>query len=1240
MENEISILLKRARELGIPAKYVHQNENLISKITNLIPTGITLAKLYEEYPFPDLVMLYAYLKQNAVSKAVLLNEINEFYKTKFNLSKDDQNKIKDVQELNLLIEEFKISIQDDFQKDMKQLNKIENVQDQLADYIGLNYTAMDVESVILFSSMKYEERLPVITDEYDIFDQIKPDITVPFIKWNANYFQNKEIFKIYKGKTLEERPKFDKIVYGGDTKERINTFSFSVWDGDLEKDNIKDASRESYLKGSYNLKTNLMRIKIPIDKGKDKILSRITTAFPLEFDQITETAISGELFMFDIEINDLILSHMIMNFELLNTFLFMKEMSSSFAEKKKQMKIYFRSLSSVSEDNIPASVAFSINQMYSKGGENITLANGKNIKLNSNEPYIRIKISSADSIKAVEDFMAIFSRLLSYYKGEKNDVEALYKEFIPNYNEVSVNQLAVASRKIGKEMDTKIARLKQAAPDLFITDYARKCLCPFQPIVIPNDEIKAWENKTFLVNNKAVKRQVMRFPPENPKWNFVCPEDTYPFPGVKKNNLENNKTYLGLPCCFAKDQLGKTAKSKYNKLYGEAEEEEEEEVEEEVKEVKFVEGHIVKTDKILEPGRYGTLPVSIVNLLQNDETEIRRKGVIRSENSLLHAISMAINDKKYLRKDTIGREEYVAQLRLAIADETHSGLVRQQLYDFTDEEIEISLREGFLDPNYYYRAIEEAYDINLFVFAPSNDEEKRLKNKEESTGVICLPRFKLFYARTPRPQRANICIYRTMGSERDDLKYPQCELIVAHSDGEDVGVFSEDMWKTLWQSLQMSFQTISWELVSGKGGKIDTIARDNVFSRLNFQEIFPNATKQYIDQYGKMRGLYLKHSANNINSSNSEEEMMVIFPSSEPINLPSHKKIIRAKEQTVLKYFSNPTAASVTNGMKDGLWFSILDLVYGIYVPIQETPNTNLPVGPSNPLGEKGKEVVPRIRKLKRDLSFITQIIKWLFALYLKSVDDRRNTISNENNSVALNDFMFEYIGIGEETEEDSARIYDFTNVGRVFPVVDTVEEGIKEMSLRVPSLFSDGRLYLYSEKFYNGLFYLMQMFVKEYLRTLDLVVPTTITRDSLTEEDFRSFPETALFLTDYDFKNWLNSLEKYPEIYKTINTTFAYKTEPFMYMALDKHIYLVQNVVKGEFSKALNVCYYWDKHKVNPGYNIPEFSEDYEPKYVVYGISAANALVPIKNTAGESLNFYSIIQYNSTTYGAMLLLL
>ena len=557
-DNDISILLKKAKELNIPAKYViisnsSQPRNSIAEILTIIPTGITLPNLQLKFPSinsRDLGILYA--KTEGVSQ-INLEKVNSFF------LENKIEKINDTIELKLLIADWLKKFKEEFDMDMQKLENIEILQKELAKYPSVVYSPIQIDSTIVFAKVEKVE---------DVFDKSKPKKVLPYIRYNNN--DSKEIFKLYTGKNLEERPDYSKIIPNIGSREAINTISFSVWKGDLEKDNIKEATKESYLKGSYSFDNDLMKIKIPLKdddfcntknlkgdnlKGdmkegneRDKILKRISDSFPFKYTSISENTISGELYFFDVDINDILLSDMVLNYELLNTYLFMKEMSSSYASKKKQLKLFFRSSGSQqekTEDDFisPSSVAFSITQNYAKGGEVVNVAGNKTINLTGNLPYIRVKISSADSIEVAESFVKIFSRLLSYYKEKKNELERLYISYIPDFLSHK-EEITNIDKKIGKEADSKIARLKAAAPDVFVTDYARKCLCPFQPIPISDDEIQAWEQKTFINKGKTLKRQVLRFPPDNPKYNFVCPEDTYPFPGVKKNTLSNKDKYL------------------------------------------------------------------------------------------------------------------------------------------------------------------------------------------------------------------------------------------------------------------------------------------------------------------------------------------------------------------------------------------------------------------------------------------------------------------------------------------------------------------------------------------------------------------------------------------------------------------------------------------------------------------------------------------------------------------------
>ena len=1203
-ENDISILLKRAKELDIPSKFVKISDNkytnMIEEINTLILAGKNLPELYKIFETitpEDLIMRYSLKEEDSLLK------INNFYKS---LGLD---KIRNKQELLLLRRTWFKKLEEEKSYEMEKLESIEQIQGELLRYKELEYSPIKINSTIIFAQMQMKNgETPTLNDGYEIFDLSVPKEELPYLRWNTTLEKNREVIKLYKGKTLENRPEYSKIIPSISLKEIPNTLNFSVLKAD----------GNSYLKGTYSLEKNLMKIKVPTESNKEKVLKNITNSLALDIVSMDENSISGDLYIFDIEINDLLLSHMVLNDDTFSNYFFMKDMSTPFALKK-QLKLFYRSLSGLDleDDQKPSSVSFNITQNYAKGGEIVNvLKDGIETEkiLEEKEPYIRINISSAESLKIAQDFVKIFSTLLTRYKENEEYFKDFYISYIPEFKNYEEDVTCV--RKIGKDGNdnSKSRILKQVAPELFIAGYPRKCPCEQQPLSIPEDQIDQWKKTTFEHKNEILKRQVLSLPPNDPKYHFVCPDDKFPFPGVKTNKLENKDLFPGLPCCFKEDHM-ESKSSKYSKIFKEG-------IIESIKPditPKESESHTIKSDKILKIGRYGTVPSSINDLLKTDPTitEIRRKGVPRSVNSLLHCLSIAIDDEKYIKSKD--KEKYISYLRLVISDKIHPSLCKQEMYDFTNDEILYSLKDqkSFLDPNLYYRAIEKTYGINLFVFAPSSDEEKRLKNKEGSKGVIELPRFKLFYSRTPSPDLPTILIYRTMGSESDNLSYPQCELLISYEDEIEKKFFDKTIYSIVYNALLSVNNTITWELVSDNGD-IDIIARNNLYSRINFHELTNKiATKQYIDEFGKLRGLYLN------------DEILMVFPSSSPENLPDSKKVTRASIDNVLSIFKSPVAVSINSkGLVDGLWFSVLDLVYGIYFPIipvkKEGITKDLPTGPTNPLGENGTEVVPRLRKIKRDLNFILQSLKWLLAL----------------SKMELKDFMNKYTGIGNITG-NSSNIYDFKNIGRKFPDVNTVEEGIVEMRKRVPTLFSGDRLFLYSEKMFNGVLYLMEMYVKEYVKNIkNMTVPKTINREKLVDEDFIDYTGVVLFLNEIDLKTWLGSLNKYPEIINKLTIGNALKNEPYMYISPDNHIYLIQNVTEGNIERALNISYYWRKYKVNIGFKSPEYDELEQPKYVVYEISQANQIEPVENNADESIDFYSILRYNKTSHAAMLRLL
>ena len=1198
-DNEVSIKYKWAKHFEVPSflilkttslgeKLETKYENFIDIVRKQINEGKSLKNIFDEFEDKidgeTIVMSYLYLKQPSEET---LEEINELY------SELQEDPIDDLEELKLELIGWQDDLRTDYRADMYELTQLESKQKKLKDLPGYMYSDFKIDRVILNMFPTLDSKKLTVDDAYFVFNDLVPTTEVPYIRYNGIGKDRQELIKIYRGKTDDEMPNYTNMVPSSSKVSKDNHFYFIVWTG---KGKFTNATRESYLLGSWDLTSGLMSIKVPIsnEHSPNVIMDKIKGVFPIEIDEVIQTNVNGEYFIYGLDVKDIYLVDMVLNTDLLNSYLFVKENTKPFAEKT-QLKLFYRGTNPETE----SSLAVSLVQNEAQGGELITTHDQQKFSLTPNYKYVKANITKAESLDVAKKFMEIFSRLMYYYKSNEKSVEQEYINLIP---ELAILDVPIKPIKVGKKTaGSRIDTLKNVAPDVFVSGYARKCQKGLQPIVISDEQIPTWKNKYFVHKDVAKYRQVMKYPPKNPRLNFVCPDDTAPFPGVKANEtLSNKDEYPYLPCCFKDDQMDPTSYSKYNQYYlGKVKEDK-----------KSKSGHKIKTYKILGPDRFGYLPSNISKLVSTkDSKEIVRLGVPRSMNSFLHCVSMGVQDPNYLSSED--KEQYVTELRQTIANLIVPNLLKQELYDGTDEEIQNRLiSEDFLDPNIFYRAIEETYNVNIFVFGPSKED-----------GKIELPRFKLFHSRSPRLDRTALLIYRTLGSESDSLDYPQCELIVDQDETENTVIYNFDpsINQVLYTALDQTYQSITWN-IQDTPGQISTITgRSNLYSRINYYSLFGNTfIEQIVDGYGKARAF-------NLPTGNGT--MTVVVPSSQPENL-STGSIHSIVHTTVVSILGN-NYVGVTkngNGLTDGLWYSVLDLKYGIYVPVVPTNLIDGEIGPSNPLAAAGINKVERIKKIRRDLDLILQIVKWLYLV----------------SKLSLEDFIRTYLTFGTVHTLDSSTFYNFDNLGLKFPPSSNISEALNNISRLTFGLVKNNQVFLYSQKFYEGVIYWLKKYDKERKPAYP-GVPTAIYRDNVKPEDFTSYPRIGIFVSEKDFKIWLNTLDKISftnlVIQDKLNIKNSQRTEPYLYSDGSK-IYLVQNVLGGQKPRAIQAAYNWYLTKNNPGYKANPFDGDVFPVNVVYGIGPSASLAVVENNAGTSTNYLQILNYGTEQYAALLPLL
>ena len=1138
----------------------------------------------------------------------------------------------------------------------------------------LDISPVTINSTIMAFNPLIEGRNVIPDDGLDIFNDAEVSKYIPFIRYNDKHGKTKT--RIYTGGKVEYEPNYSITIIPFSESNDTNTIYMTLWLGDPNSDGkaeLRDASRESFFTIIYHLTTNRLTIGTPVNANPRKGLipraeiayQRAQTALPkLVFGAGNQVKVRGEFDIYNIEFDETSFLHMVLLYDLMNVYLYMEENVKPFALKKR-LDIHYRSIYTDMNEGADytaeayisnsAAISMTLTQKVTEAPENVTLENGTKARLPGDFSYIHINISHADSKLVIDEFLPIFKLIMQYYADARVNVLAEYVggyyignryvgvtgemidgvyvestllrgaveavSMIPEYlaeekrkTKQVPNGISELTRRqaVPREHDANIRSLQEQAPELFVLRYARKCQSQYQPKIIGPDEIEMWKQRRIEGN----ERQIMPFPKDNPRWYFVCPDDNHPYPGVKVNrNLSNADKYPYIPCCFAKDHMSPDKNSNYRAYIEDRPPREQGAAKAE---------NPISTNKIIDPGRTGFLPHNIRDIVKRyseDSGDMLRYGVIHgTTNSLLHCICTALDDQTYLSLTDSMKEGYISKMRQYIAANIHPGLLRQELYDYTDEEILAYVRDNtkFLDPGLFYRAIEEIFKINIYVFTLSDDQ-----------GTVDIPRHKIFHSHILRKQRRSVLIMKSMGSESNALIYPQCELIVDSTN--DQKIFGLGMTEICNRTLSESLTVKTWTIT-------DTISecRADIYSRIDYLQLFKiSPVSQFIDSNGKMRAITLSFKM-----SNSQERQLFTIATlpSQPENLPSSTTIHRVDFNIITRIIQDQPTAITRNdvGDIDGYWIRILDIQHGIYIPIVPTQSfPTLEMGPPNPLLSEGPNITTRLQKLRRTLNIIIQIIKWLYDLALVL------------EKISPSEFRDKYMIVDTRQITDSANYYDLTNIPRRFPNIDTIQKAIDFYESQGSNLFQNRKIVMYDKVFMERIIRTLTDYanLQEGLRTE--IKPKTkfeahpimfIDNFYETEGDFRVVPNSKLFTSQSDLDAWSLSLKayqyygKYFNIRHTIDPASVYLLEPYIYQHEDGKIYIIQNVAGGSKTQALYLGNEWFKDHINYGYNGGRDLEDrpVDTPHMIYGISSGHTLVPIQDNTGQSLAFINIVYYGS----------
>lgn len=1278
-------------------EFVNVNPNIsLDELREVILKVVDWDKFFDLELVP--IWLHA-IPEYRIEHEILLNKINE-YREKLG----EPDSYESMQEAisnytNVWLPKFN----EEYESDLVKLRSFVASQREIANISPVKRSPFTISSI----AVSYDYTVdPGINPLPDIFNSIKNSYIIPFVQYNILPIKGQDedverYFKILKEESIDIKPNYGNVTLTSNQTSRGQSIYLNVWGGS-DSDNAqvlakKDKKDSFYISTISYLETaNLVRFTIsaPRNEFVDEwtLIRRIHEHIGPEYSlptEVNEVRLSGDFRLYNVDLEPEFMSYLIMNDKLFSTYLYMDESSKSktFPFKPRfniQYKGEHKEIGQKSKSALSSTLADDIiaPDQVIQVEENSVISE---YKRTGSTPSIIVTVSRSISKRIIDQYMDVLSRLFRRYIEVGRNIMYNYSLFVPEYGLVVEAQQQKQQENIvqniaptiqdGNVIETSVRRLtnlRKNAPDVFTNGYARLCQKQRQPIIISPTEITQWENKLVEKNGSEEQRQILNFPKDDPKHYIVCPDEEYPYPGVQENKtLENRGIYPYLPCCFqSKERAGPGLKNYYlNKK----------------REQSSRTGYTFVGDRIVSDGREAHINTSLSSFLKDYDEEsgsFIRYGVPRSTNSLIHCILHSIEDEEYM--SSRDKENHVKTIRNNIyermnasyseIDKIYPDLLRQELHDITNEEIthRVGNQEEFFDPLLFYRLMETEYNCNIYIFS-HND-------KSDKASMLQLPRHKYFHVHPPVPNKRVILIIRHESPSAQD--YPQCEIIVEKRGYEQKMVYDDNMNNLLYPALGFIARTLTWQIyetVVDDTSVPEMTARENIYSSMNYKTIFGETGPfaQVIDTSGKARLFMLAPEVTSQGTPTNLRIFVNVQPTS-PLNIPT----IDPAEiyphlppyEKLLEMFGDPISATSSSGNLTGLWFPMGDVQFGFYCPckdyswddfVESYPNINsnselasLTINIPRTGSDTHVSPIQRIRRLRRSASFMTQIFKYLYLVYREQKQIEH--VPKEELSILL-----DQITTFNDSYEDSAELYDMTNINRVLPT-GTIPEILQSLSLQLPAIFTnEGKIVIWDQKMRDGILYEMNKFDKTITNLKFSHHDLRQLKNYYSQkDDFNFDPQSQFILSSLkEYNDWLQEYTPSSNIRRQIiqnlkenvqstlqTDTFTY-TQPYIYQrsgntiisssynpAEDK-FYLIQNVVANDLRRAIQVALNWFNKKRNTGFNTEKYDPDTSifPVHIVYRIFPGGGIIVEQNNTQGSENYLEILSYGGNLYAAML---
>lgn len=1237
-DTNYTVLYKTAYVLNLPVKYIILQEDgkyvsVFDVIRNRLSLpGATLFNVWNSFEktvnafslIEFCFIYYGLVVKDKSDKNIALKNINDLIddvntSTASDTYENNQEvrKFSSLTELSESFSAWSKRVRNELERDKKIAQNILVVQNKLGETEPTNIINLQITNVTLEYSTKYENRIPNKYDGITIFDSMATNIFVPYVQWNDPNGQ--KYFKVYEN---EDMKNYDVIL--NQQFRKINSLYFLV----MVDEPGETLTKKTYTKCAYSFDTNKLRISIPVDR-KEKVFERIKTILSvITLENEKEFSLKGKFDMPGLKIDISSFHFLLLNDDdptlglnsILSTYLYIDETKTSIINRD-FISLRYKTIEPPEEDEF---------ESEESEGEISSAA-----MLSLREDDIEVDIIKVKSREILDQFKKIFERLMTIYMEYKDTTEDLIDSAVP---EEKIKQEQVEKK------EKKLAALKAIAPDVFAKGqkgYARKCACNRQPIIVDDIEATDWKNKTFSKGIDDYYRQVAIFPPPNPDvsstvplFKYVCPDDESPYPTVIENNESNKDKYPFVPCCAVEDSIS-NPKSSYNLYYEGVQQ----------KDAGGSKGYKVNTMKVLSYETRGSIPKQIQDLLASvnpdQKFEFERYGVGRSPNSFMHCVMIAVNDIEYRGLTSEEKELYVVQKRIELTKKFKDmSIFKQELFDMNDEEINSMILDtnSFFDPSLFYRAVEEVYDLNVFVFNPGNEEHPE--------PFMELPRHRLMHIRPVKDERMSIVIIKHIGGESEDLKYAQCELIVnsgslvnpvdtstakkargrpAKADKIEKKtefLFGDEMSALLFKALQMSIKNYLFTFKNVSQYEKEVELRMEPYMKLNWNNIFNSPfilESQNIDNYGKSRSFTIKIIIND-----KTLHITLFVPPTQPLDVKYDNKIYYSDIEVVKKIFGEPFKVT-----KEGNWYPAAGFEYGFFVPCKnekQNDSTNIPIQIqfAKEMNRKPNPI-ENYRNVKKYTKILIDLIIWGL---------RSNGILNLKD---FNENFDKFVQIDNSISSDSFP----TVVYRKLPDVGN----FGTLTALWPEYFLKSNKVRLNKSLYEKL----KVYLKRYYTDFDgLSLPPNPYLNNVYEYewDFKAYPHTRVLIGQNHFESWNTYYRVKKNTGNIINTKINKNMligsyEPIIFKDENtSKMYIIQNVKGRLKEKALFLSNYWKTYKFNFGYDPPIDDEVSSKTYAVYDITYDDKLSfrYARNVKPEgSKDYLQVLEFEEGFFAALL---